>query len=182
MMKKSTAMLIGTVTYIVFFLYLLLVIKVLLFKFGPIEFKALFSYMSSSLSSPELIRERLLTRGNLIPFHEIRNYLANLIIGGNAISNVNFIGNIIAFLPFGFLLPFLQQQKNRSFVKVTFLSFLFSLCLETTQLLASIGTFDVDDLLLNTAGGMLGYVGYKLCRLFFTHRPQKSIAVQERTV
>ncbi|MDF2680793.1 MAG: VanZ family protein [Brevibacillus sp.] len=181
-MKKSTAMLIGTVTYITFALYLLLVIKILLFKFGPIEFGALFSYMLSSLSHPELIWERLLHRGNLIPFHEIRNYLTNLMVRGSTLSNVNFIGNMAAFLPFGFLLPSLQQPKNRSFVKVTFLSFLFSLCLETTQLLASMGIFDVDDLLLNTAGGMLGYGGYKLCRLFFTHRPQKSIAVQEGTV
>lgn len=181
-MRKSTTLLIGTVTSITFALYLLLVIKVLLFKFGPIEFKTVFSYMSSSFSNPELIRERLLTHGNLIPFHEIRNYLTNLMVGGSTISNVNFIGNMIAFLPFGFLLPFLPQQKNRSFVTVTFLAFLFSLCLETVQLLASMGTFDVDDLLLNTAGGMLGYAGFKLCRLIFTHRPQKNTAVQERAV
>lgn len=169
----------GTVISIAFILYLWLVVKILLFKFGPIEWKALFASMSLSLSQPELIWERLLSRGNLIPFHEIRNYLANMSEGGRI---VNFIGNVIAFLPFGLLLPFLHVQKDRSFWKTAILSFLFSLCLETAQLLASIGIFDVDDLLLNTTGGMLGYIGYKLCRLVLMYRPQKSNVVQERTV
>ncbi|QRG67564.1 VanZ family protein [Brevibacillus choshinensis] len=178
-MKKGAAMWTATVTSIAFILYLWLVVKILLFKFGPIEWKALFASMSLSLSHPELIWERLLIRGNLIPFHEIRNYLANMSEG---VRIVNFIGNVLAFLPFGFLLPFLHMQKDRSFWKTAILSFLFSLCLEAAQLIASIGIFDVDDLLLNTTGGMLGYIGYKLCRLVLVYRPQKSNVVQERTV
>jgi glycopeptide antibiotics resistance protein len=39
--------------------------------------------------------------------------------------------------------------------------------LESIQLLCSIGMFDVDDLILNTAGGMLGCVLFHLLLLPF---------------
>lgn len=45
-------------------------------------------------------------------------------------------------------------------IHVLFLSFLLSLGYEVTQLLTGMGIFDVDDLMLNTLGGMIGYVLY----------------------
>ena len=37
-------------------------------------------------------------------------------------------------------------------------AFLLSLTIEITQLLTRVGSFDVDDLILNTAGGIAGYL------------------------
>lgn len=148
----------------VFVLYLFVVVKILLFKFGWIRFDLLFSTVSGGFDRSDSIGERLMRRGNLIPFHEIRNYVHYLWVGGNTHSTINFLGNVAAFLPFGFLLPFLHRTRYCTLWKVALLSFLFSLCLEVVQLFGNIGTFDVDDLLLNTTGGILGYGGFKLYR------------------
>ena len=71
------------------------------------------------------------------------------------------------FLPLGFLLPTL---KRRGFIKVAALSFLASLAIESIQLLYCWGavsnrrTFDVTDLIMNTAGGFAGYILFRLVR------------------
>jgi len=70
---------------------------------------------------------------------------------------INLLGNVVAFLPFGYFLPSLSK-KNRNFIYVTLLSFEFSLMIECIQLFSKVGSFDVDDLILNTLGGSLGYL------------------------
>lgn len=50
------------------------------------------------------------------------------------------------------------------------LSLGMSLCIETTQLIFRVGSFDVDDLLLNTLGGALGYLAYSMVQLFRIRR------------
>ncbi|MDG5786081.1 VanZ family protein [Evansella sp. AB-P1] len=73
--------------------------------------------------------------------------------------------NFIMLLPLGIYLPVLFQTK--SLKKVTIIIFLSSLTIETYQLILSylnvlwIGrTFNVDDLILNTAGGVVGLLIY----------------------
>jgi len=43
---------------------------------------------------------------------------------------------------------------------MVFFSFEFSLLVETIQLVSKVGSFDVDDLLLNTIGGAIGYLNF----------------------
>ncbi len=69
-----------------------------------------------------------------------------------------FLGNIGWFVPFGFLLP---MMKKSTFLKVTLGGFGFSLLIEIMQLVFKKGFFEVDDLILNTAGAMIGYAAYK---------------------
>lgn len=69
---------------------------------------------------------------------------------------VNIFGNILAFAPFGFLLPIITPE-NRKWIKLALITFLFSLTIELLQLVFKVGIFDVDDLLMNTLGGLLGY-------------------------
>lgn len=66
------------------------------------------------------------------------------------------IFNMIMFMPLGVLLPLLHR-KNRSFWRVFFLSFMFTLCVEVFQLVSGKGIFELDDLLHNTIGSMAGY-------------------------
>ena len=66
---------------------------------------------------------------------------------------LNFAGNVIAFIPFGYLLPKMVKKKPRLFHTVLF-SFEFSLLVELTQLISRTGSFDVDDLILNTLAGV----------------------------
>jgi glycopeptide antibiotics resistance protein len=95
-------------------------------------------------------------RYNLIPFREItRFYVYRDIVGIPAFIS-NLFGNVIAFMPFGFFLPVLTA-KNRKLYRMALWTFLMSLTIETVQLLARVGSFDVDDLILNTMGGIFGY-------------------------
>lgn len=91
---------------------------------------------------------------NLRPLHTIRLYFRAV---GSGASAVNLLGNISVFIPFGLLIPI---GLNRTFFK-SFMVFVFGVfILETIQLFSRRGSFDVDDLLLNSLGFLAGYVVY----------------------
>lgn len=102
---------------------------------------------------------------NLVLFDEIKRYIKYRNILGNQLFITNIAGNIVGFIPFGLMLPFLSNKYANCFF-VTLLSFEFSLFIELTQLLLRIGSFDVDDLLLNTCGGFIGCMIYYITRHF----------------
>ena len=54
-------------------------------------------------------------------------------------------------------------KKTRGFFRIFFLTFGFSLAVETIQLISKVGIFDVDDLVLNTLGGIIGYFVFAVC-------------------
>lgn len=105
-----------------------------------------------------LIAERGFSLGgyNVIPFAEIRRYLKYRNMLGTRLVLLNLGGNILGFIPFGGLLPVLGPGF-RHFWTVTGRCFGASLIIELTQLLTCVGCFDVDDILMNTLGGSLGY-------------------------
>ena len=74
------------------------------------------------------------------------------------------VGNIVWFVPFGFLLPAIWQ-KLKSYHTIP-LGFLLSLIIETGQLALSKGMFEIDDLVLNTLGTAIGCLIYKIYRDF----------------
>ena len=117
-------------------------------------------------------------RYNLELFKEIKRFIEYRRQLGLESVLVNIVGNIIAFAPFGFLLPLLNK-KYRRFFTITFLSMLFTLSVEVVQMLLKVGIFDVDDILLNTIGGILGYWSYLLLHSFVQrlHRRRKRNAV-----
>ncbi len=96
---------------------------------------------------------------NLILFKEIKRFIIYRRQLGIAAVFSNLAGNILIFTPFGFLLP-VMGRKFRSFFQVTLLSLELSFAVECVQLITKTGSFDVDDLFLNTIGGMLGYAVY----------------------
>ncbi|MGG3692983.1 VanZ family protein [Heyndrickxia ginsengihumi] len=57
-------------------------------------------------------------------------------------------------------------------------SFSLSLCFECLQFVFSIGVFDVDDLILNTSGGLLGYCAIKL----YSNIVNTSSIIQDRDI
>lgn len=65
--------------------------------------------------------------------------------------------NVIMFIPFGYLFPAVMAQKRRYTVfQIVGIGFLFSLMIETAQLLVKVGSFDLDDLINNTFGTFIG--------------------------
>lgn len=101
---------------------------------------------------------------NLELFREINRFIKYRHVIGIESFVVNIFGNIFAFAPFGFLVPMIGK-KRKTFFNVFLLSLELTLVIEVTQLLLRVGTFDVDDILMNTLGGMLGYVSYLFYRI-----------------
>ena len=94
---------------------------------------------------------------NLIPFREIRRFIVYADLLGPVAVISNLFGNIAIFMPFGFLVPILGRKKRKFWFTA-----LASLSVECIQLITKTGCFDVDDIFLNTIGGILGYLVYAL--------------------
>ncbi len=99
---------------------------------------------------------------NLEPFKEILRFWTYREELGFLAVFTNIAGNVICFVPFGAILPVLNR-KARNFFVITFLSFEFSLLVECAQLISRVGSFDVDDLMLNTLGGVIGFLVFTVC-------------------
>lgn len=96
-------------------------------------------------------------RYNLELFKEIKRFWGNRETIGIKNVFINLAGNVAAFAPFGFLAPmYFRWAKN--VIGCTFVTALFSLLVETVQLITKVGAFDVDDIILNAAGGFVGYL------------------------
>lgn len=100
-------------------------------------------------------------RYNLIPFREISRFINNVEKLGVKTIFVNVFGNIFVFIPLGILLP-VAFQGLKKWYKTAVMVLVFSLCIELIQLIFKIGSFDVDDLMLNLFGGIIGYIIYKI--------------------
>ena len=97
---------------------------------------------------------------NLVLFREIKRFWNYREEVGLFAMFTNLFGNVIIFIPFGFFMP--MASKYRSIFSAVFYSFGLSLWVETFQLITKVGSFDVDDLLLNTVGGLVGYLIFVL--------------------
>lgn len=92
---------------------------------------------------------------NMVPFDQILN------IG--AARDLNIYGNILLFVPFGvYLQIFFVKQK---IWKGILTGAGVSVALEIIQLIFGLGATDIDDVILNTAGAIVGILAYKV--LFF---------------
>lgn len=103
-------------------------------------------------------------RYNLIPFQEIMRFIKYHAYIDFPIVIINLLGNVVAFMPFGALIRWVIDRKTKWY-QATGYTFLFSLCVELLQLVAKVGVFDVDDLILNTLGGLFGFWVYYLLLL-----------------
>lgn len=99
---------------------------------------------------------------NLYPFREIRRFWVYRERLGVFAVFANLAGNVIGFVPFGMILPVICP-KTGTFFRIFLLSLEFSLCVEIIQLIFKVGSFDVDDMILNTLGGVIGYLLFRFC-------------------
>jgi glycopeptide antibiotics resistance protein len=93
---------------------------------------------------------------NYIPFKTILPYL----LGDNGflIGALNIGGNIAFLIPIGFLLPFVF--KGFDWRGSLVIAVLFGMSIELTQVFLQIGIFDIDDVILNGLGVMVGFWVY----------------------
>ena len=111
----------------------------------------LFGRTTSYATVAECFRER----GNLIPLHTLIRQTSALINGHYSarLYVMNVAGNIAAFAPFGFFLPALFP-KCRRFLPFFLILSLSIVAVEVCQLILRVGSLDVDDYILNSAGAV----------------------------
>ena len=78
---------------------------------------------------------------------------------GSRLFLKNVLGNIIMFLPYGFFTSYFLKEKK--LLPIFILTVVTSLTIECTQLMIG-RVFDIDDILLNIIGGVLGHYLYIL--------------------
>ena len=101
---------------------------------------------------------------NLVLFKEIKRFYRYRELLGMRAFLLNTLGNVLCFVPFGFILPIISR-RGRIWYNTFILSILMSFFIETVQLVFKIGSFDVDDMFLNTLGGVTGYLSVSFIRI-----------------
>jgi glycopeptide antibiotics resistance protein len=102
---------------------------------------------------------------NIIPFKTITDYIkASSHINKN-IWMSNLFGNVLAFFPLGIFLPWLFKRLI-GFWRTTTTVFLATSSVEILQFVTRVGSFDIDDIILNTIGGAIGYLLIRITYIF----------------
>lgn len=108
--------------------------------------------------------DQVTTQLNLIPFRTLRLF-ADLLNSGVrshiTIAVINLGGNIIMFIPLGFLLPKVFPKLS-SLLRVLLTTAIIITAVEIIQLFTLVGSCDIDDLILNVVGSAIGYWFHKL--------------------
>ena len=103
---------------------------------------------------------------NLKPFATIHDYFLVMQMrnpweaGLRAYGWINFLGNILAFVPLGVFLPFLFRPQRKIWIFLLTVVLVVS-AVELLQLWTRQGALDVDDLILNIPGACLGWTGWR---------------------
>ena len=116
---------------------------------------------------------REITRSyNLVPFQMIWEYASgsNHLRSSFAVSNI--LGNVVVFIPFGLFLQTIRKRKT--FWKGVLIVLMTTVAIEAIQYIFGLGASDIDDVFLNTCGGAIGMMVYRLfCTVFKTEERTK---------
>ncbi len=145
-----------TLTWLVFGMYACILIKMVLFKRPPGYYLQHFFYNYDL----DMIKANF-RRANLVPFTTIMLFIKSKLSMRDIVGNV--LGNILGFIPFGILVPILFRQYA-TLLKTLMAAFMLSAAFELLQLIFVLGSFDVDDLMLNTMGAAIGFYIYLVDR------------------
>src|SRR6056297_3701984 len=121
--------------YIILAIYSALILRLIVFKYPP----------GITFSTVNV---------NLIPFKTILGYLTGEPTWKIAIRNL--LGNIFVLAPFGFLIAILYQ--NIKWSRVLLVGVLTGIILELLQVIFKSGILDIDDIILNSLGVVIGYL------------------------
>ena len=152
--------------FICLIVYLVLLTRFIVFKYPD----SMISEIINTWSLDLLVRN--IQAANFIPFTTIGASLFNPQL---PVELPTLIYNIAAFIPLGFLLPCISEKARRWYATLI-LGLLIALLFELVQLVTALGTADIDDLLLNVTGVMIGYGFFKLISLFF--QPRRHVIAQ----
>lgn len=99
---------------------------------------------------------------NLIPFYSIRYFIHLLQLDEyRKHAIINLFGNVIVFIPLGYLLPKIWARYRGIFKTIIAVS-LMIVIVELLQYATGLGSLDVDDYILNIFGTLIGYIVWKI--------------------
>jgi glycopeptide antibiotics resistance protein len=150
-MSRSNIKIQSILLYTVLVFYVILFLSILIFKnVSPLELL--------SENRPEY------RSVNILPFQTIKKYLMGTYNVSRTVAFNNVLGNIGLFIPLGIYLQLFKREKR--ILTGIFLIVIISLSVEILQFIFAIGATDIDDILLNCLGGIIGIMCYKLLTVF----------------
>lgn len=142
---------------------------------------AVLGFTFSNFRNNILIENGISERGfNLIPFSSIIQMLNSPL--GLKVALYNIIGNFLMLTPLSILLPLVNEdlKKTRYYLIIIFI---FSFCIEFTQYIKEIGSFDIDDLILNISGSLILFIIITKTRLFnYIYKLFYEIRIQNKII
>jgi glycopeptide antibiotics resistance protein len=126
--------------------------------------------------TPQLWAEYVARGFSIIPFSSLSQQFGSIAAGDDALRHIVYlVGNIIGFIPLGFLLPILFKRQRRfgTFALSVLLGFI---ALEITQLMTMRGLFDIDDIILYALGAMIGFLLFRKWNQYQSNRIAGSAA------
>lgn len=102
---------------------------------------------------------------NLMPFKEMFRYEL-----GTTLFYKNIVGNLLIFVPFGLFTAYYLKTKRVGLILT--LSLISSVTIEFAQRLIIGRVFDVDDIILNVVGAIIGYFVYVIIEAIGNHLPK----------
>ncbi|GGV39240.1 VanZ family protein [Streptomyces griseoflavus] len=136
-----------------------------------IVFMVVFAVVLAQLTLQPSPASEALTHTNLHPGRSLRAYLDQPALR-DAVRQIG--GNILLGVPFGVLAP-VVAPRTRGFLRVLVLTAVVMLLVEVAQgFLVTGRAFDIDDVILNTSGALIGYllVGRRLSRAVHARKPK----------
>lgn len=153
----------------VIYIYLILLVVFVVFKFD-----GSFYSLSQTYDSIKNNREN----GNMnYNVHFSRTIRSQIKYFSSDYAYRNLIGNLVIYLPLGFLIPVVLSYSNKTiFAKSLLINLGVILVVEVLQFTLMVGFFDIDDIFLNLCGCILGYLIYTLInRHIYNFRENKFI-------
>ena len=145
-------------------IYALVLIQVMIFKDVPlIRLGSMAINFGGTQTGP----------ANLIPFKTMRVYWHVGI--GSMIGAINLLGNIILLVPIGFLIP--VAFRFITWKRKVLVGILIGFAIEGTQVIMRIGIFDIDDVILNALGVVVGYAAFRSVTKLLPTRESQMVAI-----
>ncbi|MDO5574828.1 MAG: VanZ family protein [bacterium] len=141
---------------IVFFVYMIFLFLVVAVKFTGNNMSTVIERWNIISSAKEAGERNL----NLKPLTTIRPYLKHF---DKSYASTNILANLLLFIPVGFLIPIAYPERKR-FFKTMGVCLVITVFIELFQYITCLGFCDIDDIILNMVGSMIGFVVYKCTR------------------
>ena len=139
---------------VIFIVYILVLLLVLALKFPQMN---MFNSIVDGWKTGN--KSRFVTESQYIPFKTIIEYVRHVHSFDDWFFK-NLACNILMFMPFGFLPP-LFMKRNKVW-QILIYGIIASFLIEVLQVLLAVGTGDIDDIILNAFGTLIGFGIYKL--------------------